>query len=85
MLGVGVIDICLWDIAGKLYDEPLYRLLGGEKNHFQRTPPLSMAMKTADCRHHRISLTLQNSATGWVTDHLKFMDGDSLVPVFNEK
>ena len=31
MLGVGVIDICLWDIAGKLYDEPLYRLLGGEK------------------------------------------------------
>ena len=31
MLGVGLIDICLWDIAGKLYDEPLYRLLGGEK------------------------------------------------------
>ena len=30
-LGLGVIDICLWDIAGKLYDEPLYRLLGGEK------------------------------------------------------
>ena len=31
MLGVGVIDICLWDIAGKLYGEPIYRLLGGEK------------------------------------------------------
>ena len=31
MLGVGVIDIALWDIAGKFYDEPLYRLLGGEK------------------------------------------------------
>ena len=30
-LGLGVIDICHWDIAGKLYDEPLYRLLGGEK------------------------------------------------------
>ena len=30
-LGLGGIDICLWDIAGKLYDEPLYRLLGGEK------------------------------------------------------
>ena len=26
-----MIDICLWDIAGKFYDEPLYRLLGGEK------------------------------------------------------
>ena len=31
MLGVGIIDICLWDIAGKFYDEPLYRLFGGEK------------------------------------------------------
>ena len=33
MLGTGLslIDICLWDIAGKFYEEPLYRLLGGEK------------------------------------------------------
>lgn len=33
MLGTGLslIDICLWDIAGKFYQEPLYRLLGGEK------------------------------------------------------
>ena len=30
-LGLSVIDVCLWDIAGKFYDEPLYRLLGGEK------------------------------------------------------
>jgi L-alanine-DL-glutamate epimerase-like enolase superfamily enzyme len=30
-LGMGIIDICLWDIAGKFYDEPLYRLLGGER------------------------------------------------------
>ena len=25
------VDICLWDIAGKIYQEPIYRLLGGEK------------------------------------------------------
>ena len=30
-LGLSIIDVCLWDIAGKFYDEPLYRLLGGEK------------------------------------------------------
>ena len=28
---MGIVDICLWDIAGKFYQEPLYRLLGGEK------------------------------------------------------
>ena len=31
MLGMSVVDICLWDIAGKFYDDPLYRLLGGER------------------------------------------------------
>ena len=30
-LGLGLIDIALWDIAGKIYEEPLYRLLGGEQ------------------------------------------------------
>lgn len=31
MLGMSVIDICLWDIAGKFYDAPIYQLLGGNK------------------------------------------------------
>lgn len=30
MLGTSIIDICLWDIAGKLYNEPIWRLLGGQ-------------------------------------------------------
>lgn len=29
--GLGVVDICLWDIAGKFYDTPLYKLLGGAR------------------------------------------------------
>jgi L-alanine-DL-glutamate epimerase-like enolase superfamily enzyme len=28
-LGMAPIDVCLWDIAGKFYDAPLYELLGG--------------------------------------------------------
>lgn len=26
-----IVDICLWDIAGKFFQEPIYRLLGGER------------------------------------------------------
>ena len=28
-IGIGIIDIALWDIAGKYYDAPIYELLGG--------------------------------------------------------
>ena len=30
-IGVAPIDVALWDIAGKLFDVPIYRLLGGYK------------------------------------------------------
>ena len=30
-IGIAPIDIALWDIAGKLYDTPIYKLLGGYK------------------------------------------------------
>jgi L-alanine-DL-glutamate epimerase-like enolase superfamily enzyme len=28
-IGIGALDIALWDIAGKLHEQPVYRLLGG--------------------------------------------------------
>ena len=30
-IGIAPVDIALWDLAGKLYDAPIYRLLGGYK------------------------------------------------------
>ena len=30
-IGVGPVDIALWDLAGKYYNTPIYRLLGGYK------------------------------------------------------
>jgi L-alanine-DL-glutamate epimerase-like enolase superfamily enzyme len=30
-LGIAPVDVCLWDIAGKYYDAPIYELLGGSR------------------------------------------------------
>ena len=33
-MGIGPIDITLWDLAGKLFDAPIYQLLGGYRRKF---------------------------------------------------
>jgi L-alanine-DL-glutamate epimerase-like enolase superfamily enzyme len=30
-MGVGVVDIALWHLAGKYHDAPIYELLGGSQ------------------------------------------------------
>jgi L-alanine-DL-glutamate epimerase-like enolase superfamily enzyme len=31
LMGIGVLDVALWDLAGKFYQAPLYQLLGGAR------------------------------------------------------
>ena len=74
-LGMSIIDICLWDIAGKFYDEPLYRLLGGEKRplpayastlHADENGGLSTPQDFEDFAHQCIELGYKSfKVHGW--------------------
>ena len=53
MYALSAIDIALWDIAGKLAGQPLYRLLGGAPR--QRLPAYASLLRYGDpaaVRHH---------------------------------
>lgn len=43
--GLGSVDVALWDIAGKFYDAPIYKLLGGYR---KRLPCYASTMNGAD-------------------------------------
>ena len=85
MLGVGVIDICLWDIAGKLYDEPLYRLLGGEKKPLPAYASTLHGDETVVLKLLKISLISLNSVMRWAIARSKCTVGDWLEATCSER
>ena len=44
-VGIGIVDVALWDLAGKFHDAPIYRLLGGYRT---RLPCYASTMNGGD-------------------------------------
>ena len=67
-IGYAPVDIALWDLAGKYYDTPVHRLLGGYKDRLPatRAPTTAITNRTA-CRARRRSPTSPSSASSWAT------------------
>ena len=65
-IGYAPIDIALWDIAGKLYDQPIYKLLGGYKDSIPATPaPTTATTSPTASLRPKPSLISPNSASSW--------------------
>ena len=58
---LGLPDIALWDLAGKVYSEPVWRLLGGARTQL----PAYASTTTFD--RFSSSSTLPTSASRWAT------------------
>ena len=56
-MGVGPIDMALWDIAGKLFDVPIHKLLGGYKESVMATTPAAWIARRRMRRSPRSAAT----------------------------
>ena len=66
-IGFAPVDIALWDLAGKFYDTPIYRLLGGYKDAAALptpAPTMATTSRTA-CPARRPTPTLPSSVASW--------------------
>ena len=67
-IGYAPIDIALWDIAGKLYDQPIYKLLGGYKDSIPATPaPTTATTSPMASLRPKPSPISPNSASSWLS------------------
>ena len=62
---IAAIDMALWDIAGKLWSVPVYRLLGGPTRDRIRVYPTPKASKGAAARHLRALAATRPTSTAW--------------------
>ena len=76
--GISAVDIALWDIAGKFYEQPVYKLLGGAfrmrvqpyATGFYRIKGQGEASRLADeaIRHFEAGFTLMKVKLGYGVD-----------------
>ena len=75
MLGVGVVDICLWDIAGSFTMNLCIVFSVVRESPFLRMRQRCMAMRMVVCRHLKILQISRSNVMKWATGHLRFTDG----------
>ena len=78
-MGIGPVDIALWDLAGKLYGAPIYQMLGGyrEKLPCYASTYHADREKTASAARRR-TRTSPSSASRWGTRGSRFTHGETL-------
>ena len=76
-IGFAPVDIALWDLAGKYYDTPIHRLLGGYKERLPATPaPTTATISRTACPARRPTPTSPSSAWSWAIRPSRSTAGD---------
>ena len=79
-MGMSQVDMALWDLAGKLLDQPIYRLLGEQRKSF---PAYASTYIGDDYpgglkQPRSVTRTSPRNATRWVTKPSKSTHGRRL-------